>query len=201
MLGPKIPIPTRLNVLQWEAESSGSLEDKFAVEMVKYGAHLGYEGPLFATTFTGNHPSAKSNRAFLSKYAEKEITAGAVLGPFKSPIFPMGHLNKMGVIPKPKGSGHRVICDMTWGLRSSVNYWTPSHRILQCVYKLRLPSLTLLGHRLLKLGKGAQVWAEDFTDYFRYYGVCPCCIKHTQWAVKQKDEVLYMCDCVLGMGN
>ena len=37
MLGPKIPIPTRLNVQQWEAESSGSLEDKFSVEMVKYG--------------------------------------------------------------------------------------------------------------------------------------------------------------------
>ena len=84
-LGARVPLPTNLNLQQWDriAITHG---DKQVVQCMRFGFPVGYTS-LVPTHTQGNHPLVNNHPKHLEAYIMKEINLGAILGPFPAPSF------------------------------------------------------------------------------------------------------------------
>ena len=91
----------------------------------------------------------------VTAYLHDEIKHQAVYGPFSDkPFGDNTHISPFITRHKPDSDKRRVIIDLSWPDKASVNYFTSSNNYLGTAFKLHYPSIDTYTDRLRKLGKG-----------------------------------------------
>ena len=74
-LGPRVPVPSNLNIQAWEAIQTRHADDKLVLDGIQYGFSLQYTGPPNPTTGKiNNHSSANDFPVQVMEYISKETT-------------------------------------------------------------------------------------------------------------------------------
>ena len=97
---------------------------------------------------------------------------------------------------KPDSDNRRVIIDLSWPAKASVNYFHKDNVYLQTVYKLQYPTIDSITHHLTKLGKGTLLYKVDLSRAFRQLPIDPH--DYDLLALRWKDS--YYCDLFTAFG-
>ena len=117
-----------------------------------------------------NHASANEYKEDIDAFFRKELEEGALFGPSEEEPHPS--FTWALLMTRPKGTGRRVILDLTYG-DHSVNNHTD-----RCCYNgvpinLTLPTLDALIPTLQSLGTEARVFKIDIARAFRHVPIDP----------------------------
>ena len=97
----RVELPTNLNVEQWLNIATGHPDDNIVLDGIRYGFHSQYWGPPRPTHQPGyNHVSAQAYPRQVNEYVAKEISEGALIGPFHDPPFEWVHYSPLMTFPK-----------------------------------------------------------------------------------------------------
>ena len=93
--------------------------DKVVLDYIKFGFPLGIaRRSHIVSNSTENHASAKTYSDEVSSFISDELAFDALLGPFKRKPHPLFTWSPL--MTRPKGSGRRIILDLSYG-EGSVN--------------------------------------------------------------------------------
>ena len=157
---------------KWNLELFGQLleeyEDKEVVEWLRYGWPSGRLPSMKVPTICNkNHAGASDYPEELRRYVRKELSHGAVMGPFKKIPF----RGRVGISPlssRPKkGSTNRcIILDLSFSEGSSVNDGMFKDNYLGFKAKLTFPKVDEFSLRIFSLGKNCLMFKVDISRYF-----------------------------------
>lgn len=141
VLGARIPLTTSLNISSWYALSTAHPYDDWLIEMMVYGFPLQYIGDIPRTNCTANHSSACRFPDHVNKFIRKELSEGAMIGPFDSnPFHDWSHVNPLMTRPKSNGS-QRIIVDLAYPEGVGVNSAVVKNYIFGKYFSHRLPTI------------------------------------------------------------
>lgn len=121
-LGAKIPLPSAIRVNNWEPLLSDSHSDYWLLPMLNYGFPLQYHGPAPRPNSVNNHSSAVQYPDHVRKYIAKELSEGALAGPFDTHPFPhSGYVNPIMSRPKGATGDRRIIVDLAYPEGRGIN--------------------------------------------------------------------------------
>ena len=119
-----------------------------------------------------NRKGAMNHTEAVTKYLCKEIE-GILGGCLKQYPFDQ----RIGISPintcAKKNSMGRIVLDLLWPLRWSVNSDIPKDLYLGTPMKLRYPTIDTLARRVNSLGKGCLCFKVDLAGAFRQIGIDP----------------------------
>ena len=116
----RFPIQSGLNIQAWRHHLKGYYNKKL-LEYLTYGFPLSlHTDTCLNNTSVANHYSAKQFPADIKLYLDKEISLGAILGPFPDITFQKFHCSPLLTRPKDNGK-RRVILDLSFPKGASVN--------------------------------------------------------------------------------
>lgn len=160
-LGAKIPVESGLNIIAWEA-ALATYHDNIICQYLKYGWPLGYHRAVPPVSVEKNHPSADHHMSHVTAFVEKELSFGALLGPFSSPPFsPWLRCSPIMTRPKKDSAERRVIVDLTFPEGEGVNAGIDTHDYYGIDITYTLPTISDLVTLLQREGRGALVWKAD----------------------------------------
>ena len=96
---------------------------RYICDGIEHGFRIGFQRDSPLRSATINMESARQHPDIISKYLQKELSLGRMLGPFSSTkLLPPLQVNRFGVFPKGHNSGKwRLITDLSFPPGSSVN--------------------------------------------------------------------------------
>ncbi len=119
--GERIRIPSGLNLEAWKEELA-DFHDVQLWDFLAFGWPMSYQLPWPPRSAENNHPSAVHYPTHIESYIKKEVEAGAIIGPFKTPPFsPWSSVSPMLTRQKKGSRQRRVIIDLSWPIGTSVN--------------------------------------------------------------------------------
>ena len=127
------------------------------------------------TPASGNHLGATLYPAEIDRYIEKELSMGALIGPFQISLF----LNRIGVSPlstRPKQNSmkRRIIMYLSWPTGHSVNDGIDKDMYDGEEIRLTYPSIDTSMRRIAELGvKDVLLWKKDMIRAFKQIYLCP----------------------------
>ena len=165
--GSQIRIHSQLRIEHW-VQLLVDYHDRDLLDWLKFGFPLGYvKSP--PKTCVWNYPSVWHHCDAINTYIEKELSHGALIGPFDTPPYnTWSHLNPCITRDKDGGKGKRVIFNLSEGLALSVNGGIPDS-VLDSVYRKGLGCL------LFSLDSLAPITFSSWT--------CFACLWH-HWSPK-----------------
>ena len=142
---------------------------------LRFGFPMDFRGNYWDLRNDGScHASARDHPDHVTVYLEDEIHHGAIFGPFhQKPFGKITHISPFITRPKPDSDKRRVIVDLSWPDKGSVNHFTRSNEYLGTAFKLTYPSVDTFVERLRSLGKGCQMFKIDLSRAFRQLKVDP----------------------------
>ena len=141
--------------------------DKVVLDYIKFGFPLGIEHrSQIISNASDKHSSAKAYSDEVSSF----ICDEALLGPFLT--IPHTLFTWLHLMTRPKGSGRRVILDLSYE-QEAVNNATNRDLFDDKSFKLKLPSLDQLIPILEELGPEAHLWKIDISRAFRNARIDP----------------------------
>ena len=166
----RIPLPSTFDC-EYLEQQIGDYHDKVVLDYIKFGFPLGIEhrGHIISNA-SDNHSSAKAYSNEVSSFIQDELAFDALLGPFDK--IPHSAFTWSPLMTRPKGSGRRVILDLSYG-EGSVNNATNRDLFDDKPFKLKLPSLDHLLPILEELGPDARLWKIDISQAFRNVRIDP----------------------------
>ena len=179
----RIPLPSTFDC-EYLEQQMVDYHDKVVLDYIKFGFPLGIENRCHITSnASDNHSSAKAYSDEVSSFIRDELAFDALLGPFDQ--IPHSVFTWSPLMTRPKGSGHRVILDLSYG-EGSVNKATNRDLFDDKPFKLKLPSLDQLLPILEELGSDARLWKIDISRAFRNVRINPQDAIHlgTMWQNK-----------------
>ena len=112
--------------------------------------------------------SSVRNPIHVERYLQKEMTHGAMVGPFSEPPFvPWCRNNPLLTRPKKDSQELRVILDLSFPLGASVNSGIPRDSLDGSQFKLRLPSPLDLARLIVDEGPGCLICKIDLSRAYR----------------------------------
>ena len=113
--GAKIPVECKINIQEMEKLLT-DYHDKEVVEWLKYGWPVGRLPTIPDPQLTfKNHKGATEHPKALDKYIGKEMSKGAIIGPFKSiPFADKVGISPISTRPKKNSTERRVIVDLSF---------------------------------------------------------------------------------------
>ena len=113
---PRVDTTTALNTTAWKREATGHPADHIVLQGIVYGFPIQYNGPpVTVPTPTYNHQSADAHPGEVDAYMEKELSAGALSGPYTTPPFaPWFASSPIMTREKSGGQGRRIIVDLSF---------------------------------------------------------------------------------------
>ena len=195
--GARIPVKTKWNLEAFEEKLQG-YEDQEVVEWLRYGWPSGRLPTLDppGKTFK-NHKGATDHPLALQKYITKEISKGAVIGPFTH--IPFRHkvgISPISTRPKKNSTERRIIVDLSFPPGVAVNDGMIKDNYLGMTVKLTFPRVDDLALRIYTLGKSAMMFKIDLSRYFRQLPLDPGDYSLIGYVIN--DELYF--DKVLPMG-
>ena len=171
-LQARIPIQSQLNVKQWEKALVGYW-DRQLLDLLKYGFPLDFNRSCDLGQYTGNHSSAIDFPKDIEAYLQEELSYGALLGPFKTHPIKGGHCSPFMTHSKPNPDRRRVIVDLSWPHRASVNAGIDKASYLDSAFELTFPTVDDITSELKCLGHGALIYKVDVSRAFCHVKVDP----------------------------
>ena len=166
----RVPLPS---VFNWSylQQHIGSYHDGKLLDYLKFGFPLNIASrEQITNNAQDNHASANEYGEEIDAFFKTELEEGALFGPFEEephPVFTWAPL-----MTRPKGTGRRVILDLTYG-DHSVNNHTDRTCYDGMSFKLTLPTLDALIPTLQSLGSEARVFKIDVARAFRHVPIDP----------------------------
>lgn len=121
-LGVRIPIPSKLNIDEWEALLSKSGKYDELLDFVKFGFPMGYLGPESPYDEKYNHSSAVEHPKHIEEFIKNEIMLGGIVGPMPAKPFDQWiHTAPLMTRPKRDSEARRVIAYLSFPEKCSVN--------------------------------------------------------------------------------
>jgi len=169
-IGARCPLTQPLHIPLWRQELREYC-DKDLVEFLQYGWPIGYTESTFPAggENQSNHRSALAHPAHVTRYIQKELEHGAMLGPFSAPPFQQYHVSPLMTRPKKDSEERRVIVDLSFPTGSSVNDGIPKDYYMGDCYKLQYPGVDNLVTQVLKHGPGCHMYKVDLARAYRHF--------------------------------
>lgn len=172
-LGARIPVPTAFALPEWTALLK-DYPDPSLIQMLTYGFPANYSAEHPPAPTFSNHKESIPQRSHLLAYIEKEISHGALLGPFPLPPFsPWSQCSPIMTRPKSTPNERRIIVDLSFPKGRSVNSGIPRNEYLGRPCRYTLPSISDLGDIARQHGTSAVFWAADVARCYRQIRACP----------------------------
>lgn len=166
-------MPSALNVDMWD-ELLQSYHDRELCVFLRYGWPVGFHGSAPPTSVEDNHASATNNTEAVNEFVNKELSHGALIGPFTKPPFqPWNRCSPIMTGPKKDSSERRVIVDMSYPMGLSVNDGINNLSYFGRDISYTLPSLGVLISKLQMEGKAALFWKANLARAYRQLRVDP----------------------------
>ena len=115
-----------------------------------------------------NHRSAVANTAVVRGYIKTEVDAGRLVGPLGKPARQKVHTSPIGLIPKSQPNQWRMIVDLSFPMRGSVN-----DGIASDLASITYASVDDAVRLILQLGRGTQLVKLDLKNSYRIVPVHP----------------------------
>ena len=161
------------SVFNWKylQQHISSYHDGKLIDYLMFGFPLGIgDRTQIENNATQNHQSALAYECEIDAFFQKELEHKALFGPFEEK--PHAAFTWSPLMSRPKGTGRRVILDLSYG-ENSVNNHTIRDMYDGAPFKLSLPSLDDLLPTLQSLGENARIFKVDISRAFRNVPVDP----------------------------
>ena len=169
-MGARIRVPSNLNIPAWEFCLDLIGHRGHILEFVKYGFPMGYAGPISDTVAAPNHPSATDYPTHIDEFVEKELSLGALVGPFATPPFrPWCHISPLMSREKGDTGKRRVITDMTYPQDKSINAYIVKNGVYGFEYAHSLPTVEALADAIRDMGKGVYLSSIDVSRAYKNF--------------------------------
>ena len=169
----RLPVSTQVNTQFLEHELV-NYHDFKVVEFLKFGFPINYEGPELGETRTTNHKGAVDFPDEIGEYIKKEISMGAIIGPFTSnPLISGLKFNPLNSCPKRESPDRRVIVDLSFPRGTSVNSGISKDTYLGQPANLKYPSIDDLVEVIKSKGRGCSLFKRDLKRAYRQFPVDP----------------------------
>ena len=167
-------VPSDINVAEWEARLTASPDHRQLVDLLRYGFPLGYMGPTTDDADTPNHSSATQHPTAVREFMSREMTCGAVYGPYRAPPFkPWYHVSPLMTREKADPTKRRVIADMSFPAKSSINAYIVKNTALGDTRRHTLPTVDMFTQELRRVGAGAYMFTMDISRAYKNFRSCP----------------------------
>lgn len=172
-LGAKQPVPSALNIHQWEIELA-TYHDREICHFLRCGWPVGYHLNRPPTSVEENHASAQMYQDHVRHYIDTELSHAAVIGPFNSaPFQPWTRLSPLMTRPKRDSEKRRVIVDMSFPQGEGVNEGINISSIYGRDTTYTLPSIKDLASLIQNAKCTAWLWKADLARAYRQLRVDP----------------------------
>ena len=171
--GCRFPVRSALNVtfLENHLVEHG---DRQLTELLRFGFPINYDGGELGDTKPINHKGARQFVAEVDRYIEKELRLGAIIGPFSSnPLDCEIKLNPLNTTPKRDSQERRVIVDLSFPKKASVNSGIDKGTYLGEPVKLKYPSVDSLVELVKSKGRGCALYKRDLKRAYRQIPIDP----------------------------
>ena len=172
----KIPVYSNINISYFEEQLS-NYQDKEVVSLLRYGCPISFSGRDIVRRSCRNHKGAVEFGAQVDEYLKREISEGAVLGPFSSSPFETEVvLSPLNTCAKRDSTERRVIVDLSYPKfqpEQSVNGGIDKDSYLGDPIRLRYPSVEDLVHIIWQKGRGCALFKRDLRRAYRQFPVDP----------------------------
>ena len=171
--GIKHQMPSTMNIELWSSLLQ-DYDDNIVVEFLKYGWPLGYTKQDLPVTTMKNHKSALINDKHVDDYIEKELSYGALVGPFTSNPFNMPlALSPLMSVPKKDSVERRTVMDLSFPFETSVNDGIPRDSYLGDNFKLHYPAIDHLISLINEKGPRCLLYKMDIKRCYRWIPTDP----------------------------
>lgn len=169
-LGAQIPVPSNLNLDNWDRLLDNSVDERELLSFIRYGFPLGYMGPVSDTKGVDNHKSAIDFPEQLDNFVEKELSIGGIIGPLKNPPFAEWcHVSPLMSREKKGSKDRRVIIDMTYPAETSVNAYIFKNTVMGEPRDHALPNVDSFVEELKRIGPGAYMSSTDVSRAYKNF--------------------------------
>ena len=166
-LSARIQIPSYINCDAWDHLLEGYADAEIA-NFLRYGWPSGYTAPTPPIPSDTNHPSALCFPADVTKFLDKEVKLGAMLGPFTAPPFrEWSQVSPLMTVEKKDSASRRVIIDLSFPMGYGVNSGIPKNFFQGAERQYSLPTIHHLGQRIIAMGRDCYIWKADLERAYR----------------------------------
>ena len=166
----RVPLPSGFDWEYIELQIQ-DYHDKVILDYIKFGFPLSINlDRLIKSNAEDNHSSAKAYPREVTQFIQEELSHDALFGPFDQ--IPHLAFTWAPLMTRPKGSGRRIILDLTYG-DFSLNKATDKNCFDGDPFTLKLPSLDQLLPDLERWGADARLFKLDISRAFRNVRVDP----------------------------
>ncbi len=170
--GCRISVQSGLNITKWRTQFEG-YHDSELVDFLEFGWLVWYVGSKWSASALVNHKGATDYPTEIDEYLVKEIQLGVILGPFdENPLCVPLCVFPLHTVPKDK-TGRRVISDLSFPERCSVNSCIPKDSYLSTVVNLSYPSVDKFSEIVRKNVRGALMYKRDLSWTYRQLPLDP----------------------------
>ena len=147
-------------------------EDRYIVQYLKYGWPVERDDNVPLEMAGINHKGATEFQDHVDKYIEKELSLGAMIGPFeKIPFKCAVGISPLSTRAKRGSSARRIITDCSWPIGSSLNDGIDKDKYMGRSTNLTYPTVDDLAKRVYELKQLNQgevmFFKEDLDRAFR----------------------------------
>ena len=127
-----------MNIPAWEFYLQ-SYHNAHVVDFLRFGWPVSYTAEILPTSSSSNHPFAVSFADHVEHYINTELSYHAIAGPFSiNPLHQPLVCSPLQTVPKRGSNQGRVVMDLSYPPRSSVNSGITASSYLNEPYKLYL---------------------------------------------------------------
>ena len=172
-LSVRLQVPSRLNMQMWRALLL-DYPDNIIFDLLEFGWPLGYCGEAVPVFTLRNHHGALNFPAAVEVYLTTEDHLGRVAGPFHAlPFDDAFDVSLLTSVPKRDSSERRVIVDLSWPCRRSVNDGIPGNSFFGDPVDLTYPIIDDIVDAVVSLGRGCLLYKRDLRKAYRQFPVDP----------------------------
>ena len=166
--GAQIPIYSPWNLEVFEQLLEG-YEDTELIMWLKFGWPISRPPNINDPTPTfRNHGTAEKYPEFIEKYIDKELKRGGICGPFDQvPFSRRVGVSPLSTRPKRDTEDRRVLMDLSWPEKSSVNFGIAKDQFMGFATKLTFPTIDIIARRIAESPEDMWLFKVDLSAYFR----------------------------------
>jgi len=174
--GARIPVPSKLTISTWRLYLR-NYHDSVICDLLEFGwpTNYDYTNYEFPVGDKRNHNGALSFDSEVTRYLQQESTSGTLAGPFLSCPFNSGQVmvSPLNSVPKADSEDRRIILDLSWPSRSSVNAGIPIDTYDGEPCMLTYPSVDTIAELIQTTGSGCLIYKRDLKKAYRQFPIDP----------------------------
>lgn len=167
------PVRSGLNIGEWRKMLVG-YGDRVLVDLLEFGWPADYTGNTIPKATLVNHSRDELSDEHISKFIQKELQMGGLLGPFNfMPFDTWFQTSPLMTRPKKNSDKKRIIVDLSYPRGNSVNSGIVKGFYQGFELSFSLPSISDLGRMMIDAGRGSFIWSVDLARAYRQIRTCP----------------------------